>query len=395
VEKVRLLKFKTDMKTLNLVILAALIIVCAETCKSTGMQALSQGKYYTACTQAIDKLRSSPDNKKATSALTQAYPLAVDYTEKETERLLRAMSDANRYQKIFELYAAMSNIAVEISRCPAALQIIPNADYYSAQLESARNMAAEEVYAAAVNTLNTGTRPAARQAYQQFQRANSIIAGYKDVENKLQEAKWAATLKIVLEQAPVSGQYKISADFFQNKVFEHLSNDIRNEFIKIFSPEEAKDINLRPDQIIRLNFLDFVVGQVRESKNSYEARRDSVKTGTYKDGKGVAHDVYGTVRATVSNRKIEVSSSGVLNAAIIDYQTKTVLSQQRFPGTFVWSDSYATFNGDERALSKRELDMCRRTSLSTPPPPQEMFVQFTVPIFNNLMQFFQNYYRRY
>jgi hypothetical protein len=359
------------------------------------MQALTQGKYYTACIQAIDKLRSSPDNEKATNALMQAYPLAVNYTEKETDRLLKSISDINRYQKIFELYAVMNNIAIDISRCPAALQVIPNADYYSSQLETARNMAAEEVYMQAVNNLNIGTRAAARQAYLQFQKTNSIIAGYRDVANKLPQAKWMATLKIVLEQMPVSGQYKISADFFQNKVFEYLSTNIRNEFIKIFSPEEAEDINLHPDQIIRLSFLDFVVGQVRENRNSYEVRRDSIITGTYRDDKGILHDVYGAVKATVTNRKIEVSSSGILNALIIDYQTNVVLSQQRFPGTFVWSDSYATFNGDERALSRKELDMCRRTSLSTPPPPQEMFVQFTVPIFNNLMLFIQNYYRRY
>jgi hypothetical protein len=383
------------MKTLNLFIIIALLAILAESCKSTGMQALTQGKYYTACFQAIDKLRSSPGNEKATNALMQAYPLAINYTEKETDRLLKSASDINRYQKIFELYAAMNNIAIDISRCPAALQIIPNADYYSSQLETARNMAAEEIYVQAVNNLNIGTRTAARQAYVQFQKTNSIIAGYRDVASKLQEAKWMATLKIVLEQMPVNGQYRISADFFQNKVFEYLSTSVRNEFIKIFSPEEAEDINLHPDHIIRLSFLDFVVGQVRENRNSYEVRRDSVKTGTYKDDKGILHDVYGTVKATITNRKIEVSSSGILNALIIDYQTKAVLSQQRFPGKFVWSDSYATFNGDERALSSKELDICRHTSLSSPPPPQEMFIQFTVPIFNNLMQFIQNYYRRY
>ncbi|MDR1406267.1 MAG: hypothetical protein LBI89_03595 [Prevotellaceae bacterium] len=383
------------MKTLNLLIIAIAAIVLAGSCKSTGMQALTKGKYDTACLQAIDKLRSSPNNEKAKSALMQAYPLAVNYTEKETERLLNSVSDINRYQKIFELYAMMSNIAVEISRCPAALLIIPNADYYSAQLESARSMAAEESYLLAVNNLNIGTRAAARQAYLQFQKTNSIIAGYRDVATKLQEAKWMATLKIVLEQMPVSGQYQISADFFQNKVFEYLSTNIRNEFVKIFSPEEAKDVNLRPDQIIHLNFLDFAVGQVREKKNAYEVKRDSVKTGTYKDDKGVSHDVYGRVKATVTTRRIEVSSNGILNALIIDYQTNAVLSQQRFPGEFVWTDSYATFSGDERALSRKELDICRRTSLSPPPPPQEMFVQFTVPIFNNLTQFFQNYYRRY
>ncbi|MDR1553154.1 MAG: hypothetical protein LBS69_06810 [Prevotellaceae bacterium] len=383
------------MKTLNLFIAVALTIVLAAGCKSTGMQALTQGKYYTACLQAIDKLRSSPDNAKASNALSQAYPLAVSYTEKEAEHLLKSASDNNRYQKIFELYLAMNNIAEQISRCPAALQIIPNAGYYSSQLESARNMAAEESYMLGVGNLRIGTRSAARQAYVQFQKTNSIIHGYKDVIDKLNEAKWMATLKVVLEQIPVEGQYKISADFFQNKVFEYFSTSIRNEFINIFSPEEAENMRLQPDQIIRLRFLDFVVGQVRESRNSYEVKRDSIKTGTYKDDKGVSHDVYGTVKAKITVRQIEISSKGILDAFIIDYRTNTTLAQQRFPGTYVWTDSYASFNGDERALSRKELDMCRRAELSTPPPPQEMFVQFTVPIYNNLARFIQNYYRNY
>ncbi|MDR2293296.1 MAG: hypothetical protein LBE11_07475 [Prevotellaceae bacterium] len=386
---------KICIKNLNLLIAITVLIILVEACKSTGMQALTQGKYYTACLQAIDKLRSSPDNAKASSALLQAYPLAVNYTENEANHLLKSTSDNSRYQKIFELYSAMNNIAEQISRCPAALQIIPNADYYSSQLETARNMAAEESYTLAVNSLRIGTRTAARQAYAQFQKTNSIIQGYKDVIDKLQEAKWMATLKVVLEQIPVEGNYKISADFFHNKVFEYFSTSIRNEFINIFSPEEAESMNLMPDQIIRLRFFDFVVGQVSESRNSYEVKRDSVKTGSYKDENGVSHDVYGTVKAKITAQKIEVSSKGILEAFIIDWRTNTTLSHQRFPGTFVWTDSYATFNGDERALSSKELDMCRRTHLSTPPPPQEMFIQFTVPIFNNLTRFIQNYYRTY
>ncbi|MDR1984072.1 MAG: hypothetical protein LBQ28_04545 [Prevotellaceae bacterium] len=383
------------MKKLNLFIAVAAMIVLFESCKSTGMQALTQGDYYTACLQAIDKLRSSPENEKASTALSQGYQMAVNYTEKETERLLASTSDNSRYQKIFDLYGKMNNIAIQISRCPAALQIIPNADYYNSQLETARNMAAEECYRQAVANLNIGTRSAAKQAYLQFQRANSIIAGYKDVVNKLQEAKWMATLKVVLEQIPVEGQYKISADFFQNKVFEYFSTAIRNEYINIFSPEEAESINLQPDQIIRLRFLDFVVGQMRESRDSYEVKRDSVKTGTYKDDKGVSHDIYGTVKAKITKRKVEISSSGILDAFIVDYRTNTIISQQRFSGTYVWTDYYASFNGDERALTKKELDLCRRTEFSTPPPPQEMFIQFTIPIYNNLTRFIQNFYRNY
>ncbi|MDR3134158.1 MAG: hypothetical protein LBU42_09115 [Prevotellaceae bacterium] len=383
------------MKLLKLISTVAIAGVLLAGCKSTGQQALSKGDYYTACVQAIDKLRSSPDNAKAADALAQAYPLAVDYTQREAERLLASPSNNNRFRMLLNLYLQMNNIAVQLSRCPAALKIIPDADYYSSQLESARNRAAEEVYLLAENHLRMGTRPEAREAYRQYQQVNSIIPGYRDVADKLQQAKWDATLKVVLEQIPVEGQYKISADFFQAKVFEYFSTGIRNEFIRVFSPEEAETNGLQPDQRIRLRFLDFVVGQLRESKHTREVTRDSVATGTYKDAKGEEYTVYGTVKAKLTTHTVELSSSGLLEAAIINDASNTVLSQHRFPGAYVWSDSWASFNGDERALSRQELNLCKRSEPSPAPPPQELFVQFTVPIYADLTRFIQNYYRSY
>ena len=383
------------MRLFNVISTLAIAGVLLTACKSTGQKALSKGDYYTACLQAIEKLRSSPDNAKAASALQQAYPLAVDYTQREVERLLASPSNPHRFLMILNLYSQMNNIAIQLSRCPAGLQLIPHADYYTSQLESARNMAAEESYQIAENHLRSGTRQAAKEAYLQYQQVNSIIPGYKDVADKLQEAKWQATLKIVLEQVPVEGQYKISADFFQTKVFEYFSTGIRNEFIQVFSPEAAKMNQLQPDQLIRLRFLDFVVGQLRESKNTREVTRDSVATGTYKDKKGEEHTVYGKVKATLTTHTVELSSSGILEASIINYASKTVLSQQRFPGTYVWRDSWASFNGDERALSNKELNLCKRDKPSPAPPPQELFVQFTIPIHINLTKFIQSYYRNY
>ena len=383
------------MKTLKFFTVAAFVVILIAGCKSTGMKALSKGNYYTACLQAIEKLRSSPDNGEAVKVLSQAYPMAVNFTEKEIERLNASSSNNSRYQQMFELYGSMNNIAVQISRCPAALRVIPNADYYNSQLESSRNMAAEECYQLAESSLRTGNRLDAKRAYTQFLRVNTILPGYKDVNEKIREAKWMATLKVVLEQVPIEGSYKLSADFFQNKVFEYFSNNIRNEYIHIFSPQEAMTGNLYPDQIIRLQFLNFVVGQSRESKSTTEVKRDSVITGTYTDNKGVTHRVYGTIKAKLTTRKVEISSSGVLDAFIIDYRTNTVLSQQRFPGTFVWTDSYASFNGDERALNQNEVALCRRSSFATPPPPQDMFIEFTVPIYTSLTKFIQNYYRNY
>ena len=382
------------MRVYNILLITLLSLIFLSACKSTGQKALQKGDYYTACLQAIEKLRSSPDNEKAIDALKQAYPLAESYTEKEVTRILSSQSDNSKYLKVYDLYGKMNKLAVQISRSPAALRIIPNPDYYNKQLEGARNMAAEESYQKAESNLRVGTRDAAKEAYYLYQSVNKIISGYKDVAQKMDEAKWLATIKVVVEQVPVQGAYKISADFFQTKVFEYLSGNIRNQFIRVYSPQEAERAKLKPDQIVRLQFLDFVVGQVRESKNTTEISRDSVIVGTYKDNRGKVHDVYGTVKAKLTIRQREVSSSGLLDASIIDYDTKKTVSQQRFPGTYVWTDRWGSFNGDERALSKKQLEMCRREP-NLPPPPQDMFIEFTVPIFNELTNFMQNYYRRF
>ena len=378
------------MKSLKIFTFTVITAAILAGCKSTGMSSLNKGNYFKACLQAVEKLRSSPNNTEAMDALTKAYPMAIHYTKMENERLQMAVSNPNRYEQRFDLYNSMNNIAVQISRCPAALRVIPNADYYNTELESLRTLAAEECYQIAEAHLRAGNLAAARQAYSQFVKVNTIIPGYKDVVDKIEDSKW----KVLLEPVSVAGTYQLTADFFYNKMYEYLTKNIRDEFIYILSPEEAYAGNVYPDQIVRLQFLNFSVGQVRESSNTYEVKQENVKTGTYTDSNGT-HDVFGTVKANITARSREVSSSGVLDAFIVDARTNTVLSQQRFSGAFVWQDSYATFNGDERALSKKELDMCRRTSFAPQPSPQDMFIEVSTPIYSNLTGFIQSYYRNY
>lgn len=381
------------MKTHKHLLITILCTILLVGCKSTGEKALQKGDYYTACKQAVERLRSSPDNKKAINALAQAYPLALTYTDKEVERLLSSSySDKNR--QIFNRYDELNTLAIMISKCPAALKIIPEPNYYNQQLKAAREMAAEEAFQNAEYYMQQGTRYSAKKAYYLYLDADNLIPGYKYALSKALTAKWEATLKVVVEQEPVGGAYKISADFFQNKVFEYLSKNIRNEFIKIYSPEEAEQTKLVPNQIIRMQFLDFVVGQIKQTNNIVEVSRDSVIVGTIKDKRGNEHDVYGTVKAKLSIKKAEILSSGILNMTIVEYPSNKIIDQQRFPGTFIWVDQWGTFNGDERALTDEEYALCEREP-SIPPPPQEMFVQFTLPIYNSLASYFQNFYKKY
>ena len=64
------------------------------------------------------------------------------------------------------------------------------------------------------------------------------------------------------------------------------------------------------------------------------------------------------------------------------------------PGTFVWQDAWATYKGDERALTKENKKMVNRRQLPEP-GPQFLFVEFTKPIYNQLTAKIERFYKNY
>src|SRR6185436_18099358 len=67
---------KTLIRTPFLVSLLFLVDAC-----SSGKAALKHGDYYEAVLESVHRLRESPSNKKATTVLVQAYPLAIEYID--------------------------------------------------------------------------------------------------------------------------------------------------------------------------------------------------------------------------------------------------------------------------------------------------------------------------
>lgn len=62
-------------KIYNFSILSIIIVLLAASCNSAS-KAYKNGDYYRATINAIDKLRSKPNNEKAQKVLLDAYPLA-------------------------------------------------------------------------------------------------------------------------------------------------------------------------------------------------------------------------------------------------------------------------------------------------------------------------------
>ena len=260
------------MRKLNIFILAA-VIGLTWSCSSS-KKSFESGNYYASVMQSVNKLRKSPNNKKSRETLSQAYPMSVDFYLSQVQRM-KDGQDRFKNGKIVDAYKMLNGMHDEIRRSPAALEVIPNPEDFYNQLKYHTREAASERYAAGEEALAMGSRPDAIEAYHHFIQADQYQPGYMDVKNKIDEARYFATLKVLFEQVPVpTMQAGLSAQFFQDQIEQFLFNYQDNEFIRFYS---TKDESLKePDQIIVIQFDDFVVGQVNNQERIIEASKDSV-----------------------------------------------------------------------------------------------------------------------
>jgi hypothetical protein len=360
---------------------------------SSGKKAFDRGDYYNATLKAVNRLRSDPNSSKAIQAVKESYPMALIFFQGKVDNAL-STNLPFKYTEVVGHYEKMNRMADEISRCPAALKLFPQLNYYTFELEQTRKLAAEEQYTAGLGNEKLDTRLSWKDAWSNYKQADRFVPGYKDVRSRLEQAKYNGTLKVIVEQIKVPQKYQLTSDFFLNQIIENLLRNRPNEFVAYYSPESAKKEGInQPDQLLRMNFDDFVVGQFYDKESVKELSRDSVQiTVTLKTGEKVK--AYNTLKAKLTVNRRELISKGVLDVTILDLPANKVVSQRKFPGQFVWFAEWGTFNGDERALDEKQLAICRRKPLP-PPGPQELFVEFTKPIFNQVTPYLKSFYQQY
>ncbi|MDM8160209.1 hypothetical protein QUH73_10325 [Labilibaculum sp. K2S] len=374
--------------------LIALLFISAAC--STGNKALQNGDYYSAVIKSVDRLRSNPDKAKAQLTLRESYPLAVNWYQQEISTLLSS-NDPFKYSKTVGHYQTLNRMTDEIRRCPGALRVIPYPKLYQTEEDMARQNAAPECYGAGILELAKGTRQDAVTAFMHFEKANVFVPNYKDVADKMAEAEEMATLKVIIDHVPVnSTKYQLSAEFFQDQVTQFIFNNIKQRFVRFYTPKQAELEKLEyPDQIIGMRFEDFVVGETHDTDIEKQVvSADSVEVGSTKLKNGETIKVYNIVKAKLHIHKREVISKGMLSLHIIEFENQKELNNKQFGGQFNWFYQWGNYNGDERALTKEELNICHSEPI-LPPAHQDLFVEFTKPIFTDLTAELRRFYNRY
>ncbi len=383
---------KVSKSIYGILIILSIVAVACTTAKSQ----YEKGNYYDSVMRSVEKLRKSPNNKNAQETLVNAYPLAVNTFMDKLENEDQANVDF-KFTKAAGTYAQLNSMYESIQRSPGAQQVINNPKKYYKTLDKIKPQAADEQFEAGLYQLSMGNRENAKQAYYYFLAADKFISGYRNVGEKIDESYQRSILHVVANLKPVQSRfYEVSAEVFYRQVENTLQQIENNEFIRFYSPEEAANNNIQnPDQILEVNFEDFVVGETHTKEVIEKMERDSVVIGEITLDSGRKKEVIGTVSAEVALFRMEVISRGLVNLSISKngMDAKDIIYQD-LPGEFVWFHEWGQFNGDERALNDEQVAICHNKRMN-PIPPQQLFVEFTKPIqtqlHNRLIAFYKNY----
>jgi len=432
------------MKNLILIILIGTLLgACASSKKY-----LQRGNYDAAIKLAVKKLRKKPTKEKEILILEKAYTKA---NNKNNERLdfIKLEGNPNIWDEVYQIYNSMK-IRQSLVNEVLPLQIISTGRMvqfprvnYDEEIINAKKKAAEYFYTHANQLLAKGDRDNAKRAYLEFKKVKAFYSDYMDVDEKLKESKYLATLKVIAEPIPMHSQtFSLSNEFFDNKINEFLANMPSSEFVRFYTVNEAKTVGLEnPSHVLKIRFDDFVVGQLIMKEKETQESKDNVimgvrdgnqiKTGTEKIkichkalnkadatmtisvrdwGNHSSHSdylgpcgttptssmevMYGTAKATLKLTTKTLVSKGLLDFKIIDFQSDKVLTQSKFPGEFAWTNQYGSYNGDIRALSSNQQKAVKANELP-PPPPQDLFIEFTKPIYDQLTNKVRTFYKNY
>ncbi len=358
---------------------------------STGKKALQKGDYFSAVLKAVDRLKSAPENKNANKVLKDGYPMTIEWAQEEMDLILTS-NNKFKWEQAVGLMNQVNQLSNEIRSTPAARKIISDPKTYTSELNMASEKAAEERYNAGLAEMNINTRQSARIAYDHFSIADQYVNNYKNSRELMATAKEIATLRVVVQAIPVNTQrYRLSSEFFYNQVFEYLNNQFRpSGFVNFYSPNQAEKERLNnPDFIVDMEFFDFSVGNLSRTEKE-ETVENSVKI----ESRDTTKIQYKTYTAKLKTFTDKVYSGGTLRMQIIDRANDKLIMDELVPGSFTWVNDYAMFVGDKEALNNNQFELTKRKAVPLP-PEQDLFIEFTKPIYNQVTQNLNRFFRRY
>ncbi|MFT4521508.1 MAG: hypothetical protein ACI8ZN_000445 [Bacteroidia bacterium] len=370
--------------------IASIMIMAVLGSCASGKKRFEQGDYDTATYQAINRLRKDPDNKKAIKYLPMAYNHAVNF-HLDQIKILKASEQEFKNDDIVMHYSVLNDLYNQLVQCPKCLKVVKQPKMFQTEFNDASLAASKAHFNAGLRELNLDTKQSGRNAYHHFSHAKSFTPSYFKIDEYLEQSLNLGTVHVLMEDIPIhSRNVSLTNEFFQNQMLE-AAQRLNYTFVRFYRQADLNASNRNPDEVLVMLFDDFVVGQTLLKEKETQITRDSVIIGKTSTSEG-EKDVYGTAKAKYFYYEKIITSTGLLDFKVVDAYTGATLLQRKLPGTYIWKTDWANYQGMEEALTKEQLNLCRKKEIR-PPAPQDLFVSFTQPIYNQVIDEVRRRYR--
>lgn len=313
-----------------------------------------QGNYDAAVELAAKKLQKKPGDTKLIAVLQDAYRFAVEDHENSI-RNYSAGNDPLRSEHIYREYSQLQSLYESVRRSPSVFDVVQPTDY-SSFVSTYKEEAGNARYERGLKLMDQHTRDSYREAYFEFERALALKPGDLPIRQKMDESYASAVTNVVVMPLTRVGYQFGSHNFdyhqFNYNLLRYLNNNNRSQFVRFFPESDPASRNARVDNFLEMRFSDVNIGRYRDSRETREVSKQVVAKEIVHKKDSVVKE-YITVKAKITITTRVIQANALLQAIVRDHDNRRLWSDT-YRGDYGWSYSFATYTGDERALSDED-----------------------------------------
>ncbi|NOZ08531.1 MAG: hypothetical protein GXO91_06590 [FCB group bacterium] len=359
--------------------------------------ALNAGDFDTAVRESVRALSLKSDLDEGLSLLEAAFPAAVRQHEGRIA-VIKNGDDEFKWDAVVKEYEQLQNLVSLLDGLNNSikLRILDKAEIedYASLLQFSLEKSADAHYQAGVRLSRETKKKNYRSAAVQFKIANRILPGFKDAAELYTQYRRKGMLVVaLLPFENKSGKTRfgdIGETVTTGLIAAMIGDSSLNEFVQIVRHDKLElVINeqqlsesgmagpasvelgniLEAQQIISGAITQIIISPPKHHKTNKRLKRSVVVdrvSYTGEDGKKHMRKIYGDVHARAVLHEVTAGATVMANYSLIDVETGQVLFTKNIEGNWQFSDTWATFSGDVRALNSEITALSRKKQLPIP-----------------------------
>jgi TolB-like protein len=365
-------------------------------------------------------LRLRPDYERSQLVLSDAFRSAINQHESRITQLklspepFKGDDSVHEREQIVREYETVIRLQTEVKSLPRVVNpktkqpLAFEFKEYSAALAEAkervidaREKAAEMHYQKGIHLSNQPGVNNQKAAAKEFARALESAPNYKDAAARYEVCREVAIRRMAIipfENKSGKTKYGAIGEMITDQIISEVMNDREAmEFLEIISRDQLERV-LREQSLGLTGVIDertaaeignilgvheILTGQITQviSADPQIIRRTQKEKGsavvgqrqvTDKKGKVRREDVWGDVFANVIFYTKRAGAKINGSYKIIEVKTAKLIKSQMFSGSYDFSCEWATFTGDERALSRSSRDLVSKMEEAVPPDEERV-----------------------